>query len=747
MIDSETCTDFLRFGKKLPRIFVIQAHDGERGETLRTLDGGRTEDYLLWLLDLKEKFGNAVFTGYFFRLDAEHIFADIGQKKLRRLVKSGKVYFETPQHFFEIRYVPNKWLGISELRKSEDQSRRPETIRSITIDDVSGFFQTSFVKALTKWAPECVDLDFIRDMKARRSEFKVDQIDEVERYNGLECQWGAVVMRRVNAAARRAGIRLTRFYGAGAGAADVLREHKVSQAITVPLSYHTKVCMLLDRARAKMERYGGERSPEARRAYGQMKKLELESMRPPHPDELEHFGQVAFFGGRNEQVRYGLLRDQIYSYDVNSQYPTAIRLLPDLTKGRWLEPKDLGLGRAEYLPDQPFALYQVEWDLPHTRAIYPFPFREGSAVYFPPMGRCWLWAPEVGAALESGGFPEGSIRLLDARYFVPSEESRPFAFVNDLAAYRLRLKHEGDPGNILLKLCGLNSLFGKTKQERSSRAGIRPTYYSILWAGWITSFGRAMVYRAARSRGDASEREIVMFATDGILSTAPLPLPTGERLGEWEHEVYDAGQFVLAGCYRLAKGDKWAKVRTRSYPEKDYPWDEVLTRWKAGRSDDIPITVRQFVTLSYVVQTGRWWEWRTFKDTEKRVAIAMRTTESKREDLVDCRSWSKDRNPSLGLMETIAFDPCAAYRGEPYDSAPYQRDRVADMDDGEFHEWVTDTVMALTARDSKRKLTPEQREAAREISEVEVDAISSPDIPIACPKTRYHFSSTGESTS
>src|SRR5262249_30758287 len=130
--------------------------------------------------------------------------------------------------------------------------------------------------------------------------------------------------------------------------------------------------------------------------------------------------------------------------------------------------------------------------------------KDGS-IYFPVNGAGWYWGPEVENLIRF--FPRRSFEI-EYGWVHPYNKDRPFQeLIHDLYNKRQSLKAAGDQAEYVLKL-GLNSMYGKFAQH----LGARP-FYCLPYAGYITSFTRAALYRAAM----AAPRDIIGFATDGIL--------------------------------------------------------------------------------------------------------------------------------------------------------------------------------------------------------------------------------------
>jgi hypothetical protein len=143
------------------------------------------------------------------------------------------------------------------------------------------------------------------------------------------------------------------------------------------------------------------------------------------------------------------------------------------------------------------------------------------------------------------------------------ENVRPFSFLYDLYEKRRAIKDESARTgiyNILEKVLKLviNSMYGKTAQFIGT-AGKVPKTANPFYAAATTAYCR----RAVMEAGLIDPHSIVFFATDGIVSTAPLH---GEHLGgkslrrtrvgderidlgDWEFAEGDGDIFVQSGVY------------------------------------------------------------------------------------------------------------------------------------------------------------------------------------------------------
>lgn len=671
-----------------PRVCLIQASDGERIVTLRKDTGLSSKEIFEWLLGLKEEFGPSKIVGYGFSFDANHALVSLPRSKLRRLHLTPECFWED----YRIEFVPRKWFSVSHVNR---QTNRTLKGRSVRIEDVLGFFQGPFLGVLREWFPECPDLPIIERGKAMRAEtFRLSDLPFLELYNGAEVRWLARLMRKFSKACEDAGVKLSHFYGAGCLASELLKQNHVKETLTIPESYSKEIKAKLKNARAP----------------NLVRSLAAEAARPTHPDSVEDAALGAYFGGRSELPIYGVVRGPVLAYDVNSQYPSVYVDLPNFARGRWVR----GLTEKEA---GRWAFFYIEWDFPLGRSLYPFAWRDkDGSICFPPMGRAWTTSDELRAARAVGNFPVESIRVLDSKAFIPENPNdHPFEFLRATLARRLAFKNETppNPAHIPLKL-GANACYGKTGQGTSVRRALRPTFRHTPAAAFITGGGRAMLYRAARSLGDESERRVILLATDGLFVRAgrPLPLPLSNNLGEWTLTVHEnGGVFIQAGVYVWLDRDgrpNPAESRARGYLDRDFPWDAVISRWAKGNSEPLLAKTRaKFVGLGWAVRTGRWDLWLTFVSGTKRVEIcAGHGGVTKRTDLIPVKRWSVKKNPATEPMRTEPWDPCRAFFGGPADSAPYKGESAPP--EGEELE---EELAGLAERDAKNGWVEPKRPA------------------------------------
>jgi hypothetical protein len=330
------------------------------------------------------------------------------------------------------------------------------------------------------------------------------------------------------------------------------------------------------------------------------------------PDEIDDIGHYAFAGGRIECIQHGTHNGTVYRYDINSAYPAAMAQLPDLQNGEWRRWN----GQPIY---QDFGLYRVSWrhTVPHAEQLpfYPFFWRDlRGYIYFPSFGENWVWGVELNAALACG--VPIDIAVYEGWEFAPASDDRPFAFIGRYYAQRSEIKKRikagqasaDDAGKSLAIKLGLNSMYGKTAQKvgYDRETGQRPPYYNVLIAGWITAYTRATLFRAAWS----VRENIIAFATDGILATAPIgSIEDSNGLGGWEAETLSSLQIVQSGVYWTRSGTgKW-KEYSRGFDKSDdasIRRERVAEAWARGEKF-LPFTLRRFVASKYASMTEDRW--------------------------------------------------------------------------------------------------------------------------------------------
>jgi hypothetical protein len=445
---------------------------------------------------------------------------------------------------------------------------KPVPGSSRTIYESFGFFQRKFARALQDFdAGTKADRQMIARNKAERATFK-SITREVRDYCALECELLADMMEtfRGNCLAVRSdflpdGIKPRTWNGPGKLATALHKAHDT---------------MTTDRLATWV------------------------------PSGLLLMAQAAYYGGRFEMPRVGLICEPVYEYDLNSAYPACMLSLPCLEHGKWRYCDGEEIRKLH--KSNPDALYVASVAYQHThaggcRGMCGLPHRQtgresnlrreyAGVLAWPLQGVGTYWSVEIRSAELLGA----QLRFGPGWAYSTDCDCKPFAWVEALYLERLRLgsRTTGYP----LKLA-INSLYGKLAQRIGN-----PRYANKIWAGLITAMTRARLNEAIAQNPQA----IAMIATDGIYSVAPLNLPISKNLGEWGMERHDAGlMLVQPGLYwPLARG---GKPKTRGISAGFFTrrrrlvferaWQGWAAAWAAaGTTDDIAATwehMRQFI--------------------------------------------------------------------------------------------------------------------------------------------------------
>jgi hypothetical protein len=444
------------------------------------------------------------------------ILKDLEPRNLRHLSDYGTVRWKG----YRINYIPGK-----RFRVSKGEPRKGEERITATIDDMFGFFHSKYTTALIKFGvTDEAKLRAIEEGKGRRGTFTFLDIEYVKRYWQDEISYGPDLADSVREMAYDAGLIITQWHGPGALAAYMLRRHGVSK-------WHSK---------------------EA-------------------PNEVSIATRYAYAGGRFQYWRCGLYRHPIYTADINSAYIYACSLLPRLDNGRWRRLHRNSIDRNR-LPL--FGLYHIKYDAGRDAEkrnremgafgeIHPLFHRDRSGnLFWPYATDGWYWGPEAQTVADNK-----NAEFLEAWVF-DDDGSAPFEWVGNEFDKRLVLQRLGNPAEKTIKW-GLAAVYGafgrRVGWDRKTRTA--PRSHELAWAGFITSWCRAEMYRLGYEcwkRGG-----LVSIDTDGVTSTVPfeeswLPRGVGEGLGQWKLESFAGIMYWGSGFYWLLDEDgSWSTAKSR----------------------------------------------------------------------------------------------------------------------------------------------------------------------------------------
>jgi hypothetical protein len=456
----------------------------------------------------------------------------------------------------------------------------------VIIHDTGTFFQSSFVSALTKWFADEPDLkpviDQIAEGKAQRNDF--GQVTEYEReYNRLEIAMLERLMEKFRILCDELDLRPLKWQGPGNLVSAVFKREKLPRNSQITL-FDT------------------------------------------HPD-LIRMANAAYYGGRFEVSTFGDIKGPVYQYDINSAYANTYRNLPCLIHGRWtrVPAGTFGeRGRIRVLDITFRHGSEFHW------GALPIRTAKGTLI-FPGTGRGFYWSPELDTASKYG------VRLQShgGWEYRQTCECQYFGFVDDMYAMRARIGK--DVRGLPLKIV-LASTYGKLAQS----VGCAP-YSNPIWSGLIVSTVRAQLADAAL-RNDLGAK-VLMLATDGVFSRAPIDLRTSERLGDWDLKVHESMFTVQSGVYFLPGEDRSKLTKTRGIPQSkviasEDQFRQVWSDYLAGGSlEAVPVHLRNFIGLRLAIArnafdtAGQWvpqkksisFDWSSKRAKPSRVGTAIVT--------------------------------------------------------------------------------------------------------------------------
>ena len=463
-----------------------------------------------------------IYVGFSIGYDITMMLRDLPPERVGRLLnplgagRSGWTFYEG----FAINWLPKNHFRVAraEWVTRSDGTRWQVAIKgtSRTFYETFGFFQSSFLKALHKFGIGTIEQrETIERNKAARGGFAGDGLTddifcpfltaEERDYCALECDFLAQLMDRFRGNCIRANLRPRTWNGAGKLGAALHAQHETMRT--------TRVAEVV-------------------------------------PAAVRQLADLAYYGGRFEVTRVGPINDElaaqagfvgpprgIYEADIHSAYPYQMTKLPCLEHGTWeqLTPHHLRQLGPDDLYIAPVRFRHV-WpaDLTHAN-LCGLPIRKPDGRIFWPMeGRGVYWSTELRGAAKLG------CRVVytgPGWVFRRGCDCRPFAWLAELYAYRQTLgaSLEGEP----IKY-GINSCYGKLVQRVGD-----PVYANLVWGGLITAGTRAMLMDAAASNPEA----VLMLATDGIFSLAPLKIDVGDGLGQWEQTTHGRLFICQPGIY------------------------------------------------------------------------------------------------------------------------------------------------------------------------------------------------------
>lgn len=513
-----------------------------------------SQEVIPWLYNTCKKYPDAIHVIYGGSYDANMWLRDaLKYCQAKRLSDLNHTRFSVLGDKYSVRYLPRKYFN---LKKVDDK-------KGITIWDIQPFFGGSFIDAIRVHLG--LENDTITKGKSNRSIFKYNDIHEIIYYCHQELRLLVKLAEKIRKYHIDADIKLKRWDGPGASATALLKKYGIDKII--------------------------------------------KESRVTTPELITAAAQHAYFGGRIEQVRAGTVRDkQITKLDINSAYPYAMTKLPDISRGTWEPVTYIDLqGLRKYNIFNNIYIAKVKYISPlriHT-GINPLPWRSSSGrVAYPTQTDGWYWSYEVEL------LPEDT--QIDLAYiFYPDNQDRPFDFINDIYAKRLKMESKAKGSGYGIKTA-MNASYGKLAQQVGEK---EPPFHSLIYAGLVTSYVRAMIYRKIEEIRNISPRmTLIAIETDCITyadSDYQGVFSPDKKLGGWDSNTYTTGHWLASGIYWLFRQDGTLNTpKVRGIGPGLLNLNDVLYHWTEGNYHPIEIersTFRGVKTSTITRERFREW--------------------------------------------------------------------------------------------------------------------------------------------
>lgn len=401
---------------------------------------------------------------------------------------------------YGVNYLARNHLSVCRGEKVGDRIRAVKG-STRTIYDVFGNFQSSFVNALEKWDFGFKHRATIERMKRQRESFSTIT-QEIRDYCKLECQLLGELMDEFRSVCLSVDLRPKTWNGAG----------KLASAL-----HHT-----MQTIRA----------------------AELEKLLPAG---LKRTAHAAYYGGRFEVTRLGMICDEVFEHDIVSAYPAHMLTLPCLRHGEWVQASGAELAK---LPADAIYVAPVRFTHPYDQFLCGLPIRDkAGSLSWPRNGNGVYWSCEIRSAIRLGA----TIEHRAGWRYVKHCDCELFAKVPVM--FKLRQSIGKGRKGIPIKL-SINALYGKLAQ----RVG-NPQFGNPVWAGLITAKTRAQLNDAIAQ----DPQRVAMIATDGIYTIGkPLDLEQGDWLGQWEIKKYPSLFIVQPGLYWPPRPEDTKERRVKS---------------------------------------------------------------------------------------------------------------------------------------------------------------------------------------
>lgn len=304
-------------------------------------------------------------------------------------------------------------------------------------------------------------------------------------------------------------------------------------------------------------------------------------------EKFNHIFLSSYYGGRFEVMKLGTFKN-VYKYDINSAYPSVIKDLREIKK--FIEVKN-----PKRIEDSGIYLIYYKQYFPDD-FICPFPLRHKTGrIFYTGEISGYYYGCEIKSFLESGINSEnfelkifsGIVPIFGNKIF---ENKEGYNLIEDLFNQRNVFKQKKDLRHYIYKIT-LNSLYGKFAQKVGSKS-----FTNFYYAGYITAKTRSLLLEASYK---IDYSKIICYATDGIISQAPLKVKTGTDLGLWDYEKIKEAEILMSGFYRLKNENKYY-YGLRGFHVTGEKFDQIISELKKkGKSY---LKLNQFITHKLAIK-------------------------------------------------------------------------------------------------------------------------------------------------
>ncbi len=502
-------------GDGYPQSYVLF---GSTKGSIENPTGLNTIECLRHIIETGELFPNAIHIGFAFSYDANMIVQSLSPSTLGRLHTHGAASINLKNGTrYRVKFVKGKLFQVTRYNAHYDSLHNPTAKTTVTIFDIFSFFMSSFVQAYEKNVGPVPSI--VVEGKAERGTLTIAELPRIRSYWEKEIVLVKELADALRTRVFNAGLRIKQWHGPGALSSYAMTQHGIK---------------------------------------GHMKES---------TDEIREASRFAYAAGRFERFKVGRIVQPIIGADINSAYPTAIALLPSLSRGQWVH-----VVSPERVAR--FGVYRVSLSHFNPLGKRPGPVfhrdRNGN-ISFPWRVDGWYWSPEAHSAHLAGA------TIIEGWEFHPFDDIRPFAWVREMYDTRSDWKRRNISAQMALKLC-LNSAYGKLAQRVGwdDEKRRKPPFHQLEWAGFVTSYTRNRLFQAMSG---VPFSKLIAVETDGFYTTAgvdELGIRVSDKLGDWSIDHYEEVMYVQSGLAWIKHTEKgWQQKRRGLDPcRKDHKPEE-----------------------------------------------------------------------------------------------------------------------------------------------------------------------------